>query len=136
MSRNPRRVPDRVLDMLGAARNARPDIGDLGKDQILADGKTQRAVIESFIVIGEAANKIMGLDPSIEHRYPSLWQQFRDSYDMRIVLTHEYFRVEATILWTTVINHLPQLESLTEFSAENDSGGHGSGGSMVTGPRN
>ena len=31
---------------------------------------------------------------------------------MRIVLTHEYFRVDALIVWNTVKNHLPQLEVL------------------------
>jgi uncharacterized protein with HEPN domain len=36
--------------MLEAIRNARSDIGDLGKEQFLADGKTQRAVIESIIL--------------------------------------------------------------------------------------
>ena len=49
MSGIPRRVLDRVRDMLEAIRNARSDIGDLGKEQFLADGKTQRAVIESMI---------------------------------------------------------------------------------------
>ena len=49
MSRIPRRVLDRVRDMLEAISNAKSDIGDLGKEQFLADGKTQRAVIESMI---------------------------------------------------------------------------------------
>jgi len=106
--------------MLEAINNARLDIGDLSKEQFLSDGKTQRAVIESIIVIGEAANKIMGLDPSIEQRNPALWQQFRDAYDMRIVLTHEYFRVDAAIVWTTVKNSLPGFEkTLIAFSAGN-----------------
>ncbi len=112
MSKNPRRVPDRIQDMLEAINNVRLDIGDLSKEQFLADGKTQRAVIESIIVIGEAANKIMGLAPSIEQRNSALWQQFRDAYDMRIVLTHEYFRVDAAIVWTTVKNSFPGFEKM------------------------
>ena len=91
MSDSHRRVADRVQHMLEAIGNARSDIGDLSKDQFLADGKTQRAVIESIIVVGEAANKIIRLAPSIERRNPVLWQQFRDSYDTRIVLTHSIF---------------------------------------------
>ena len=118
MSGRARRVPDRVRDMLEAIGNAHADIGDLGKEQFLADGKTQRAVIESIVVIGEAANQIMTLDPSIEQRNPVLWQQFRDAYGMRIVLTHEYFRVDAAVVWTTVKNNLPGLEKLLrDFSA-------------------
>jgi len=126
MSRIPRRVLDRVRDMLEAISNAKSDIGDLGKEQFLADGKTQRAVIESIIVIGEAANNVMRLDPSIEQNYPSVWQHFRDAWDMRIVLTHEYFRVDAAIVWTTVRNNLPELESLLiAFAAQNDGGADG-----------
>ena len=123
MSGNPRRVSDRIRHMLEAIHNVGSDIGALTQAQFLADGKTQRAVIESIMVIGEAANKIMGLDPSIEQRNLMLWQQFRDASDMRNLLTHEYFRVDPAIVWTTVKNHLPQLESLLRaFSDGNDEG--------------
>lgn len=118
MSGRARRVPERVRDMLDAIGHAHADIGDLGREQFLADGKTQRAVIESIIVMGEAANQIMTLDPSIELRYAALWQQFRDAYGMRIILTHEYFRVDMAVVWTTVKNNLPGLEKLLlDFSA-------------------
>jgi uncharacterized protein with HEPN domain len=37
---------------------------------------------------------------------------------MRIILTHEYFRVDAGIVWTTVQDNLPVLKAqLVEFSA-------------------
>lgn len=118
---SPRRGPRRVQDMLEAIANAKSDIGDLTKEQFLADGKTQRAVIESIIVIGEAANNVMRLAPSLEQKNPLVWQHLHDVYDMRIVLTHEYFRVDAAIVWTTVKNHLPLLEKLLlAFSAEDD----------------
>ncbi len=55
------RVPDRLQDIREAIGNARNDLGSLTKEQFLADGKTQRAVIESIIVIGEAANNVSGL---------------------------------------------------------------------------
>lgn len=114
------RVPDRIQHMLEAVNNIDQDIGSLTEAQFLADGKTQRAVIESIIVIGEAANRIMGIDPTIEQSNPEIWQQFRDAYEMRIVLTHEYFRVDPTIVWTTVKNHLPQLaQLLSRFCSDN-----------------
>ncbi len=114
MSDKTRRVPARLLDMREAIANARSDIGSLSKDEFLADGKTQRAVIESLIVIGEAANIIMRLDPDIAERAPDAWQQLHDAYDMRIVLTHEYFRVDPTVVWDTVRNDLPTLDALVE----------------------
>lgn len=118
MTRNPRRVADRIQDMLEAIGNVASDLGDMSKADFLADGKTQRAVIESLIVIGEAANKLIQLDPAIQQSAPLLWQQFRDAYDMRIVLTHEYFRIDAAIVWTTIKGNLPILETqLLEFAA-------------------
>jgi uncharacterized protein with HEPN domain len=112
MNKKPRRIPERIEDIREAIGNVRNDLGTLTKEQFLADGKTQRAVIEGIIVIGESANSIMRLDPAIEHRNPDAWLHLKDAYDMRIVLTHEYFRVDASIVWDTIRNDLPRLEAL------------------------
>ena len=114
MSDKARRVPARLMDLREAIANVRSDIGLMGKDEFLVDGKTQRAVIESLIVIGEAANIILRLDPGLEARTPDAWQHLRDAYDMRIVLTHEYFRVDPNVVWDTVRNDLPTLDALVE----------------------
>ena len=98
MKADARRVSDRVGHMLEAIENIRADIGQLSQAQFLADGKTQRAVIESIVVLGEAASRVMQLMPSINESQPQLWQQFRDAADMRNLLTHEYFRVDASTL--------------------------------------
>jgi len=79
MTRKPRRLPERIRDMLEAISNIESDIGEMSKDEFLADGKTQRAVIEGLIVIGEAGNTIMQLDSSLQEAHPALWQQFRDT---------------------------------------------------------
>jgi uncharacterized protein with HEPN domain len=112
MSKQSRRVPERIQDIREAIGNAKSDLGGLTKAQFIADGKTQRAVIESVIVIGESANSIMRLDPSIEQSSPETWQHLKDVYEMRIVLTHEYFRVDAAVVWDTIKNDLPKLEAL------------------------
>jgi uncharacterized protein with HEPN domain len=49
------RIADRLQDLREAIANIRSDIGASSRDEFLGDGKTQRAVIESLIVIGEAA---------------------------------------------------------------------------------
>lgn len=123
------RLADRIEHMQEAARNIRSDIGDLDEGQFLADGKTQRAVIEGILVIGEAASKVMGLDPSIAQKHPELWQQFRDASDMRNLLAHEYFRVDPGVVWATVKVHLSALEGLlSAFAAERAADGGGSTG--------
>lgn len=106
MTRKPRRLPERIQDMLEAIRNIESDIGAMSKDEFLSDGKTQRAVIEGLIVIGEAGNTIMRLDSALQEANSALWQQFRDAYEMRIIVTHDYFRVDASVVWTTVRDHL------------------------------
>ena len=111
MSRQSRRLHERMQDMIEAIGNISADLGGMTKSEFLADGKTQRAVIESLIVIGEAANKITQIEPSIQGAAPALWQHFRDAYDMRIILTHEYFRVDAGVVWTTIKVSLPLLET-------------------------
>lgn len=114
MKKKTRRIPDRILDIIEALENAKSDIGKLTKEQFMLDGKTQRAVIESVIVIGESANNIMRLDPGMEQKNPGIWQHFRDVYDMRIVLTHEYFRIDASVVWDTVKSDFPQLAAILD----------------------
>lgn len=77
MSRNPRRVPDRIQDMLEAIDNVKADVHGMNGEAFIADGKTQRAVIESLIMIGEAAKRVMQLDPTIQQAAPALWQHCR-----------------------------------------------------------
>ena len=119
MSRDPLRALDRAQDILDAITNIDDDLGGLRKDAFLQDGKTQRAVIEGFIVVGEAAKRLQELRPELEQALPNLWQHLRDAYDMRNVLTHEYFRVDAGIVWETVKLEIPELKGLLkEFLGE------------------
>jgi uncharacterized protein with HEPN domain len=117
MTSQGRRVPERMLDILDAIRNVEADVGDMPLSAFLADGKTQRAVLESLIVIGEAANRIMQGAPSLRDRDPALWQQLRDACDMRNLLTHEYFRIDASIVWTTIQVSLPPFKAGIESYA-------------------
>lgn len=104
-------------------------------EQFLSDGKTQRAVSESLIVMGEAANSIMDLAPVMETSHPEAWHHFKEIYGMRIVLTHQYFRADPQIIWDTVQNDIPALEHIVSTIDIVNDGGDGSGGGMSGGPR-
>ena len=106
-----RRIPDRIEDIRAAIANIRSDIGDQDKNVFLSDGKTQRAVIESLIVIGEAATRILQAEPNLELAQPEVWQRLRDANGMRNILAHEYFRVDPAVIWDTTINELSDLEA-------------------------
>jgi len=42
---------------------------------------------------------------------------------MRIILTHEYFRIDAALVWDTLKNDLPELDALLQkHSSTHDSG--------------
>jgi uncharacterized protein with HEPN domain len=105
-----RRIADRADDIRLAIANIRSDVGDMSKAAFLVDGKTQRAVIESLIVIGEAATHIVHAAPDLETRQNDAWRQLQDAGGMRNILAHEYFRVDAAVVWDTINNDLSSLE--------------------------
>lgn len=79
MSKEARRISERLQDMRQAIEHIRSDLGDLQRNGFMHDGKTQRAVVESLIVIGEAANSILRADQALERSHPELWQHLRDA---------------------------------------------------------
>ena len=56
---NVNRLPDYLDHMQQAATDVCAFVEGLGKDDFLADKRTQQAVIMSLIIIGEAATKVM-----------------------------------------------------------------------------
>jgi uncharacterized protein with HEPN domain len=81
---------------------------DLESDQILL-----RAILYSFMIIGEASNYV---PESLQNIYTEIpWRLMKD---MRNVMAHEYFQIDVQILWNTITKSLPrvvtQLETLLE----------------------
>jgi len=118
MNRKARRLPDWIADIREARRNIESDIGSVNEEQFLVDGKTLRAVTKSLSDIGEAANQIMALAPRWQHAHPAAWDHLRRVYAMRNVLAHGYFRVDAGVVWATVKQDLPLLESVLDSLPE------------------
>ena len=112
MNPKARRVPDWIDDILEAIRNVAADIGALDEHQFAGDSKTLRAVTKSLSDIGEAANRIMALAPQMQQDRPAAWEQLRRVYAMRNVLAHGYFRIDASVVWTTAKQDLPRLQTL------------------------
>jgi len=73
--------------------------------KFLVDEKTGLAVIKLFENIGEAAKKI----PSeVKNKYPDI--PWKDMTGMRDILVHEYFGVDAEVLWKTAKEDIPILK--------------------------
>ena len=75
-------------------------------DYFCSDRKTFSATIRELEIIGEA---IRNISDDIKTQYPEvLWQEIRS---FRNKITHEYFGVDARIVWDIVQNELGPLTS-------------------------
>lgn len=79
---------------------------DLDYDAFVADRKTYSATLREFIVIGEA---IANIPDEIKNQAPSI--EWRLIKDFRNFIVHEYFGVDARIVWDAVRKELPFLKS-------------------------
>lgn len=86
MSEN--RFPDYLDHIQQAATDACSFMEGLGKDDFLADKRTQQAVIMSLIVIGEAATKVMDGYAEFTQTHANVpWRSMRN---MRNRMAHGY----------------------------------------------
>lgn len=77
------------------------------KDDFLADKRTQRAVVMSLVIIGEAATKTMDRYAAFIELHPGLpWRSMRG---MRNRIAHGYFDINLDVVWETVQVALPDL---------------------------
>ena len=103
------RCLDYLVHMLDAIGSARRYIEGFDKHDFLNDKKTQDAVILKLLVIGEAAAKIAAEYPDFIGQHPELpWKEMRG---MRNRMAHGYFDINLEIVWDTLNDSLPDLET-------------------------
>lgn len=101
------RAEDYIGHMLEAAKQACLYVEGMGKQDFLADRRTQQAVILNLVVIGEAATKLMAGYPDFALAYPDIpWRAMRG---MRNRIAHGYFDINLDVVWETVATDLPML---------------------------
>lgn len=105
MSEN--RLPDYLDHIQQAAADARYFVEGLDKDDFLEDKRTQKAVIMSLIIIGEAATKVM--DGYAEFTQTHTEVPWRSMRNMRNRMAHGYFDINLDVVWETVQEWLPEL---------------------------
>jgi uncharacterized protein with HEPN domain len=94
----------RIEDMIEAIQRIERHSAGLTAEQFREDQKTLDAVVRNIEVVGEAAGH---LDDEVTSLRPAVpWSEVRA---MRNVLLHEYFGVDAAIVWETVVQDLPVL---------------------------
>ena len=74
----------------------------------------QDAIIRNLEVIGEAS---INISDDLKQKYPNIsWKGMRG---MRNFVTHQYFGVELSDIWSTVINDIPLLKKQIQQIIEN-----------------
>lgn len=101
----------RLLDYIGHVRQSAVDacgfVEGMSKEDFLVDRRTQRAVVMSLVIIGEAATQIMDRYPAFVERHPDVrWRSMRG---MRNRIAHGYFQLDLDVVWDTVQTALPEL---------------------------
>ena len=100
----PRDRRARIADILEAIARIETYVANQTFEEFAADSKTFDAVIRNFEVIGEAAKHALSDGEAIDATVP--WQ---DMVDMRNLLAHEYFGIDAGIVWQTIQHDLSDL---------------------------
>ena len=65
----------------------------------------QDAIIRNLEIIGEASANI---SDDLKQNYPEVW--WKEMKGMRNVVVHQYFGVELSDIWSTVLNDIPLLK--------------------------
>lgn len=103
----PRDRRARMADLVEAIARIETYVANQTFEEFAADSKTFDTVIRNFEVTGEAAKHPLRDGEAIAATVP--WQ---DMGDMRNLLAHEYFGIDARIVWQTILPDLPDLPDL------------------------
>lgn len=101
------RLPDYLDHIEQAATDACDFVAGLDQAEFLRDKRTQRAVVMSIVIIGEAATKIVNDYTEFAQAHPQIpWRSMRG---MRNRVAHGYFDINLEVVWDTVQTALPEL---------------------------
>jgi uncharacterized protein with HEPN domain len=96
-----------LFDMLESTKKGIGFIKGYSLSKFKKDEKTQFAVIRAIEIVGEASKKI---PKRITNNYNEI--PWREISGMRDKLIHDYFGVNAEVVWKTAKEDLPALEKL------------------------
>jgi uncharacterized protein with HEPN domain len=101
---SPRSWKERIEDILEAIAEIQSFTQSMDFETFRDDPRTLKAVALNFVVIGEAASRV---PDAITKDHPQIaWNLMRG---IRNRLVHDYFSIDAQIVWDTVENDLPPL---------------------------
>ena len=102
-----RSAPEFIKDVIDAGERALAYVSHMNFEEFAADSKTKDAVRMCLSDIGVAADQALRLDPAILNDFPGF--EGRKAYEMRNILSHAYFGVDAKIVWQTLAVSVPRI---------------------------
>ena len=102
-----RTADDFLQDIVDWGERALRHVASVTREEFMADEKCQDAVSKCIANVGEAANKAVKLDPTIKERFPEFAAE--KAYAARNVISHDYFALDAAVLWATVGQSIPMF---------------------------
>lgn len=81
-----------------------------GRDEFLADRKTQDAVLRNLQTMAESSQR---LSDAVRARRPAV--EWRRIAAFRNVLTHNYLGIDLARIWDTIKDDLPALAEAVDF---------------------
>lgn len=100
-----RETKDYVADIVAEIKNLKGFTKGFKYEDFEKDDKTVYACIRSLEIIGEAVKHI---PKKIREKYSDV--PWKEMAGMRDILIHDYFGVDAKVLWKTVKENVPQIE--------------------------
>lgn len=105
-----------LQDILEACKKIRDYTSELSFHTFARDPMTLDAVVRNLEIVGEATKRI---PENVRARYSEIdWKKIAG---LRDILVHEYFGVDAEIIWDIISNKLPLLEQRIGEILRNDS---------------
>jgi len=111
-----------LKDIIDACGHIRAFVQGMDEDAFVLDEKTCSAVVQKFEVIGEVTKNVPQF---VREQYPHI--PWKDMAGMRDRLIHGYFGIDYSLVWETVEQDIPLLESqmkaiLTDMEQEGQNG--------------
>lgn len=101
------RLGDYLREMIEGSRDAVAFTDGMDREASLADLRTQRAVVTSPMIVGEAAARVLTDHPACAEAHRDIpWRSIRG---MRNRIAHGYFDVDLGLVWQTVDAKLQRL---------------------------